>query len=183
MTPLLAHIRRLVSSWLPVPAGACCTAGIRAPREELHWANSGGPRSRIVTTPLVSRLLSGGSASLGLNPGKAYGIDPAPSDGDWRSLVRTLLAKAGFNTAEQAWHAWRDELPEDTAMVIDCDDPKSREDNGSPRANLIAALVLGRCCGALFSPERPIIWSDRRLSRHVRLVNCDAESFTQDDHE
>ena len=46
-----------------------------------------------------------------------------------------------------------------------------------------AALVLGKCCGALFSPERPVIWSERRLARSVRLVQCDAETFTRSDDE
>ncbi len=147
-------------------------------------ANSGGPRSRVVATPIVSRMLSQGSETLGLRPLGHYEMSPRHEPGGFRNLAMLLLRKAGFNSPDQAWDSMRDQVPDQPALVIDTPSdapPDSISDSSAD--NRKAALVLGKCCGALFSPERPVIWSERRLARSVRLVQCDAETFTRSDDE
>ena len=147
-------------------------------------ANSGGPRSRVVATPVVSRMLSEGSETLGLRPLGHYEMPPGHQSGGFRNLAMLLLRKAGFASPDHAWDSMRAQLPGQPALVIDTQRDASPDAPCDPSAeNLRAALVLGKCCGALFSPERPVIWSERRLARCVRLVQCDAETFTRSDDE
>ena len=144
----------------------------------LHAANTGGPRSRIVSTPLVSRKLSDGSDELGIScsPEK-WSLAGLASP--FRDLALQLLRKAGFTSPDEAWEAHRDQLPSESCLVIDAVD---RPDPGTPpRDPLLIALVLGRCSGCLFSPARPIIWSERRLARSIRLVHCQPDTFLDDD--
>ncbi|MFN5959908.1 MAG: hypothetical protein ACK5CW_00345 [Verrucomicrobiota bacterium] len=144
----------------------------------LPAANTGGPRSRIVSTPLISRRLSQGSEELGLSCSRRkwtlQGLTPP-----FRKLALQLLRKAGFHSPEDAWEAHRDQLPSEACLVIDA---VERPDPGAPSGDpLLTALVLGRCSGSLFSPARPIIWSERRLARSIRLVRCQPDAFLDDD--
>jgi hypothetical protein len=150
----------------------------------LLWANTGGPRSRVVSTPLVSQLLSKGSETLGFVRLEHYQLPPRFSGEGFREMARRLLFKAGFTSPEQAWQALCDRLPEQAALAVEVPPGPEPDRNGEcEAAGLIAALVLGRCCGSLFSPCRPIIWSERRLARSLRLVHCDSASFTHQDDE
>ena len=97
----------------------------------------------------------------------------------FRTLALQLLHKAGFDSPEEAWEAHRDELPSESCFVIDAvERPVPEPPSGDP---LLTALVLGRCSGSLFSPNRPIIWSERRLARSIRLVRCQPDTFLDDD--
>jgi hypothetical protein len=151
-------------------------------RELLHWANTGGPRSRVVSTPLVSRILSSGSETLGFRPLGHYQLPPPPTGNGFREFALWLLGETGFATPEQAWHALRAQLPNQALLSVDTPAVPDLAPKGI-RPALIAALVLGKCCGSLFSPDRPIIWSERRLARSLRLVHCNSESFTRSDDE
>ena len=183
MNPMLDFFRHLLTAFVPSNCAAC---GHPAPpaREELLWANTGGPRSRVVSTPLVSRLLSKGSETLGLQPLGHYEMQPRYVEGGFRKLARRLLLKAGFDTPEQAWETLRGELPDQAALAVDAPNDLAPDiAHDYKHESLIAALVLGKCCGSLFSPARPIIWSERRLARSLRLVHCDSETFTREDDE
>jgi hypothetical protein len=185
MKPLLEILVRILAAFAPARFAAipATTVWPTAPaREELLWANTGGPRSRVVSTPLVSRALSEGSASLGCQPLAHYQMRPRFSGDGFREWARRLLREAGFTTPEQAWHALREKLPAEPALVADI--PPAPETAPSPDEEnhaLLAALVLGKCCGSLFSPTRPIIWSERRLARSIRLVHCDSATYTRED--
>ena len=144
----------------------------------LHAANTGGPRSRIVATPLISRKLSQGSDELGLSCSRRKWTLQGLAT-PFRTLALQLLHKAGFDSPEEAWEAHRDELPSESCFVIDAvERPVPDPPSGDP---LLTALVLGRCSGSLFSPNRPIIWSERRLARSIRLVRCQPDTFLDDD--
>lgn len=161
---------------------ACCTHPASA-REPLLWANTGGPSSRVVSTPVVSKLLSTGSATLGLSPLGRYEMHPRTS-GSFRQAALNLLRKTGFGSPEQAWEALRDKLPSRPALATEV--PPERvapDEQEAEHRSLIAALVLGKCCGGLFSPARPIIWSERRLARCLKLVHSDPHEFTRQDDE
>ena len=196
MNWLIYHLYAIGSTFMPtgwapavLPASAIAGHGTtwvdhgKWRRPEII-ANSGGPRSRVVATPVVSRMLSQGSETLGLRPLGHYEMSPRHEPGGFRNLAMLLLRKAGFVSPDQAWDSMRDQVPGQPALVIDAQREAPPGDPSDPSAeNLKAALVLGKCCGALFSPERPVIWSERRLARCVRLVQCDAETFTRNDDE
>lgn len=160
----------------------------RSPEAPARWrpsqwlANSGGPLSRVITTPLVSRTLSEGSTTLGLRHLRTCRLPGQTRANRFREFVHKLLQRAGFQTPEQAWTFHEKDLPARTALVVDADpkpDPAPPETD--PATLLQTALILGRCSGSIFSPSRPIIWSERRLARAVRLVHCDADTFTHAD--
>ncbi len=183
MNPLPEIFRRLLAMLVPSPCVAC---GPPAPAagDGLLWANTGGPRSRVVSTPIVSRLLSEGSGSLGLQPLGHYEMQPRHGHEGFRKVAARLLQMAGFRSPEQAWEALRGQVPDQPALAVDApplQPPDIARDH--EQDNLIAALVLGKCCGPLFSPARPIIWSERRLARSLRLVHCDSANFTRGDDE
>lgn len=180
---LLDFIRNLFGVFAECPSAPCGWSA-SLPKEELLWANTGGPRSRVVATPLVSRVLSKGSETLGFRPIAHYEMLPRFTEGGLRKLAMRLLRKAGFSSPEEAWESLRDQLPDQPALVVDS--PRDLAPDIAheyEHESLIASLVLGKCCGSLFSPARPIIWSERRLARAVRLVHCDSKTFTRDDDE
>jgi hypothetical protein len=185
--PWLAFLMERLARWLnPYQPDMALASGYPTPnsvphppaKPTLHAAKTGGPRSRIVSTPLVSRTLSDGSEELGIScsPGK-WSLAGLASP--FRDLALQLLRNAGFSSPEQAWEAHRDQLPSESCLVIDA---VERPDPGTPSGDpLLTALVLGRCSGCLFSPARPIIWSERRLARSIRLVHCQPDTFLADD--
>jgi len=186
MKSLLERLRHLLTALIPAQFEFCGHPAPPAPpaREELLWANTGGPRSRVVSTPLVSQLLSKGCESLGLIRLDHHQMLPRFSSEGFREIALRLLHKAGFASPEQAWDALREQLPEQAALAVEVPpDPAPDPAGEDEHASLVAALVLGKCCGSLFSPGRPIIWSERRLARSLRLVHCDSESFTRQDDE
>ena len=183
MNQLLDSIYKLFGVLVTCPT-VPYTCPSSAPWEAIMLANTGGPRSRIVSTPVVSRLLSEGSKTLGLRPLGDYEIQPRSEEGKFRKLAQRLLQEAGFSSPEEAWKSFREELPDQPALVVDLPHKPSQDRSSDHKyKSLIATLVLGKCCGSLFSPERPIIWSERRLSRSLRLVHCDSATFTLDDDE
>jgi hypothetical protein len=181
MNQLSEIFRQLLAMLVSSPCVACGPPASTV-RDELLWANTGGPRSRVVSTPIVSRLLSKGSGTLGLQPLGHYEMQPRYGEGGFRKMAARLLRMAGFSSPEQAWEALRDQLPDQPALAVDAPRPQAPDiAHEYENESLIAALVLGKCCGPLFSPARPIIWSERRLARSLRLVHCDSETFTRED--
>lgn len=196
MKRLIDHLLTFMSTLLAGPSTLAAFPAPGTPEHRAAWArygawrhpeviaNTGGPRSRVVSTPLVSRVLSQGSETLGFKPLAHYEMQPRYGKGGFRKMATRLLRKAGFLSPEEAWEAMADELPDQPALVVDAPPPQAPDiAHEYEQESLIAALVLGRCCGSLFSPARPIIWSERRLARSVRLVHCDAATFTRDDNE
>ena len=74
-------------------------------------------------------------------------------------------------------------VPGGVALVVDLPHGPDAVDGADAGEQLRTALVLGKCSGSLYSPQRPLIWSERRLARSVRLVHCDAGTFTNSDHD
>ncbi len=195
MNGLTHYLTVLRSAFMPDGwvLAACPAAG--TPGHRAAWArygkwrhpeinaNSGGPRSRVVATPVVSRLLSEGSETLGFRPLGHYAMQPRFEAGNFRKLAARLLRKAGFASPDQAWDSMCDHLPGQPSMVVDAPGIPPDIAMDPSEDNLRAALVLGKCCGSLFSPARPVIWSERRLARSVSLVECDALTFTRNDDE
>jgi hypothetical protein len=190
LTLIARFLAAVIQGCFPEPAGALTgTSGYRNPgsggtrnNDPLRHANTGGPRSRVVSTAVVSRMLSDGSEILGLKSQGTYRLPRLPAATSLREFAMALLNRAGFLTPEEAWEAHRPQLPSSIALVVDS--PPGPELDGSgedPVPLLRTALVLGRCSGRLFSPDRPLIWSERRLARSVRLVLCDPATFARHD--
>ena len=148
----------------------------------LRYLNTGGPRSRVVSSHVVSNLLEHESPELGIRRLDEYVLRYGEWKGSLRDLVRNTLGTLGFRSPEEAWEAMRDELPARRAIAhggqLDRWETSSEDES---RELLRNALVLGRCCCSLFNPDRPLILSERRLSRRVQLIDLDAETFTRGD--
>ena len=190
LTLITRFLAAVIQGWFPEPAGAVTgTSGYRNPGsgsrrndDPLRHANTGGPRSRVVSTAVVSRMLSDGSEILGLKSQGTYRLPRLPVANSLREFAMALLSRAGFLTPEEAWEAHAPQLPAGIALVVDSPPGPEVNDSGEdPGPLLRSALVLGKCCGSLFSPDRPLIWSERRLARSVRLVLCDSATFARHD--
>jgi len=177
---LIQFLRRAVLGWTLQPAGAF--PGPVSGPAPFRYENTGGPRSRVVSSPVISRPLSEGSETLGLQPVGDYQLPRHPANG-LRDFVFGLLQRAGFLTPEEAWEAHAAAVPGGVALVVDLPHGRDAADAGDAEEQLRTALVLGKCSGSLYSPQRPLIWSERRLARSVRLVHCDAGTFTNSDHD
>ncbi len=190
LTLIARFLAAVIQGWFPEPAGAVTgTGGCRNPGnggrrngDPLRHANTGGPRSRVVSTAVVSRMLSDGSGILGLKSLGTYRLPRQPVANSLREFAMTLLSRAGFLTPEEAWEAHASQLPAGVALVVDSPPGPEVDDAGEDPVPLLRrALVLGKCSGSLFSPDRPLIWSERRLARSVRLVLCDTATFARND--
>ncbi len=169
----------------PVPPARSRRDGppVRDARGPLAVFNIGGVRSRQVSQRVSHPSLSAGSPVLGCVPRDSWQLPSAANaGGSLRAFAQGLLEAAGFATPEAAWDAHRDALPTRCSLVVEDPSPPAPPTADESTALLRAALVLGRCCGHLFGPDRPLIWSERRLARRVRLVDLEATTFTRDDH-
>ena len=148
----------------------------------LRYLNTGGPRSRVVSSNVVSNLLEQESPELGIRRLDEYVLRYDGWEGSLRDLVHNALETLGFRSPEQAWDQMREELPSRRAIVVGWRTVRRRSlGEDGPRELLRNALVLGRCCRSVFNPDRPLIWSERRLSLRVQLIDLDAEIFTRGD--
>lgn len=89
----------------------------------------------------------------------------APEGTSRVELARTLLKQAGF-AHTSALHALRN-LPRDRWLCIET--PAHVEPAGEQPDPLWCAAVLGRCGPAFYAEDRPVIWTENRLSRRITL--------------
>lgn len=89
------------------------------------------------------------------------------------SLARVLLREIGISDPNELKQHF--ELPQATWLVVEdrpCSEtPKQTDEPGSP---LHAALILGLSGVAIYSPDRPVIWSETRLARKLVLFQTSA---------
>jgi len=88
------------------------------------------------------------------------------------TLARASLIAAGFTTPDQAGESLEQRLPRQPRHAVPADkayEPTVRRNGSAQRYQLLAALILGRCVDGVFDPERPHIWSEKRLSQRVVL--------------
>jgi hypothetical protein len=107
---------------------------------------------------------SSGEPSL-FTPGLVVSL-PSPSEGSFLDTARRLLTDAGLKTPndlralsglpEGRWICR--ELPRETIPAsVSSADP------------LLHAAILGLCNPVFYSPDRPVLWTESRLSRCVGL--------------
>ena len=63
------------------------------------------------------------------------------------------------------------------------DDGEDRQSPEGPESLhfLRAALILGKCRDGLYDPARPVVWTEGRLSRSVRLYGIGGNFYTDDE--
>ena len=95
------------------------------------------------------------------------------------STARNLLSEAGLSDPNELKS--RLGLPRGTWFFY----PTCPESEGRggvvlpPLPPLQAALILGLCGVSLYAPERPVVWSEGRLSRSLTLIQ--PETFYDDE--
>ena len=184
---LVEALAILIDPWIRWEP-ACSLAGARPHHSPgrhaspLRYFNTGGPRSRVVSSHVVSNLLEHESPELGIRRLDEYVLRYGEWKGSLRDLVRNALETLGFRSPEQAWDQMREELPSRRAFAVSGRTVRRHSlGEDGPRELLRNALVLGRCCRSVFNPDRPLIWSERRLSLRVQLIDLDAETFIRGD--
>lgn len=128
--------------------------------------------------PIVNRLLPNRSEALVLSQICHYEMQPRYGKGGFTRMAWRLLYKAGYDTPDQAWESMRYKLPGRATLAVDSirDQPPDIA-HEYEYESLIAALILGKCDGYLFSPDFPIVWSELRLTRCIRLIDCSPDDF------
>ena len=163
MNPLL---RGMLDLWRRVSGNALSPAwstptGVAGGAAWDGLCNAGG---RLV----VDTVSLGGGASDRLLSGRR------------RSLALKALKIHGFSDPQQAWRNVSDIPGQRLHCVDDGEDRQSPEGPESIHF-LRAALILGKCRDGLYDPARPVVWTEGRLSRSVRLYGIGGNFYTDDE--
>jgi hypothetical protein len=134
-----------------------------------HWANSGGPASRTVSSRLTSSLLGESQGPvrcprvlrLALDFGKADPVD----------CVNRLLTRARLGSAEELRATVA--APGGRLLASPIPEPAQRLDvRTAPAAEVLGqALLLGLCTSFLYDPARPVLWTTKSLTRALELFD------------
>jgi hypothetical protein len=100
--------------------------------------------------------------------GVVVGFDPKGGLGPVETAKGLLLEK-GLREPSQG--RWLKGIPQGRWMIqkIEGEDVGRIRNEINKRDPLWCAVVLGLCGETIFSPQRPVIWSEKRLGRIVRL--------------
>ena len=132
--------------------------------------NSGGPRSRTRREPVKSTFLNNAKKRLNwpchLVVALKFPKDTSPLD-----YVEEVLQRRGYQTPDDAVHVHKD-LPNRLFYCHKLNMSQAEITNVSPRSDadfLRFALILGLCGPNYYDPQRPVIWTEGRLTRAVGL--------------
>lgn len=149
---------------------------IAADATVIRHANSGAPMSRRHREHLTSSLLGPRDAfvkiPLVLRVGIWFGIGANP-----RKFMEDLLSDAGCHSPEDLRDLF--DHPPQRLMARPAAGHFAPKDVRleKPEVILREALILGLATGSIYDPERPIIWTETSLGRHLELY--DPGSFYQ----
>lgn len=85
--------------------------------------------------------------------------------------ARRLLKEAGYSDPNDLKMDLA--LPQGTWFTLALP-PESATRDTKPLEPLHTALIMGLCGVSLYSPVRPVVWSEKRLSRKLILVQPSA---------
>jgi hypothetical protein len=159
-----------------VPAGPAwdglCNAGGGGPppRREHITSSIFAPRGGV---DLGGRLV-GGTVSLG------GGASGRLLSGRRRSLALKALKVHGFSDPQQAFRNVSD-IPGQRLHCVDDGEDRQSPEGPESLHFLRAALILGKCRDGLYDPARPVVWTEGRLSRSVRLYGIGGNFYTDDE--
>ena len=140
-------------------------------------------RPRPVARRITSRLLSKGAPSLGFSPGQLVHLGQQGPGESMLSFTKSLLRGFGFASPHEAWEAIRDTLPQAPCLIVEVPPEDIPEPPISLSEFLRNALILGRCGSHLYHPDRPLLWTARRLDRRIRLVEFNPSHYANINHE
>ena len=97
---------------------------------------------------------------------------------------RRLALKAqkihGFSDPRQAFRNISD-IPGQRLHCVDDGEDRQSPEGPESLHFLRAALILGKCRDGLYDPARPVVWTEGRLSRSVRLYGIGGNFYTDDE--
>lgn len=132
--------------------------------------NSGGPASRKVSQDVYSDFLA--NANVGISEGIYYLIIPAHVN-DHTDWLNQLAQQEGYADLEEA--VTKISLPAARSMVLE--DKNIPTKKLSNKQLLFMALVLAKCNQVLYNPHMPLVLTQRRLERKIRLVTIQQTAF------
>lgn len=132
--------------------------------------NSGGPASRKVSQDVYSDFLA--NTNAGITEGIYYLIIPAHVNDhtDWLNL---LAQQEGYADLDEA--VTKISVPAARSMVLE--DKNIPTKKLSNKQLLFMALVLAKCNQVLYNPHMPLVLTQRRLERKIRLVTIQQTAF------
>ena len=94
--------------------------------------------------------------------------------------AEACLKKLGHDSPDSAADEMQN-LPDRILHCADDDGPirKSTLQAQDDEDCLRCAIILGRCSGSLYDPDKPVIWTQDRLNRRLRLYH--SGSFYDED--
>ncbi len=132
--------------------------------------NTGGPASRKVSQDVYSDFLA--NANVGISEGIYYLIIPAHVN-DHTDWLNQLAQQEGYADLEEA--VTKISLPAARSMVLE--DKNIPTKKLSNKQLLFMALVLAKCNQVLYNPHMPLVLTQRRLERKIRLVTIQQTAF------
>ncbi len=132
--------------------------------------NSGGPASRKVSQDVYSDFLA--NANVGISEGIYYLIIPAHVN-DHTDWLNQLAQQEGYADLDEA--VTKISLPAVRSMVLE--DKNIPTKKLSNKQLLFMALVLAKCNQVLYNPHMPLVLTQRRLERKIRLVTIQQIAF------
>lgn len=132
--------------------------------------NSGGPASRKVSQDVYSDFLA--NANVGISEGIYYLIIP-PHVNDHTDWLNQLAQQEGYADLDEA--VTKISLPAARSMVLE--DKNIPTKKLSNKQLLFMALVLAKCNQVLYNPHMPLVLTQRRLERKIRLVTIQQTAF------
>lgn len=137
------------------------------------WANMGGPQSRQRSLRITSTLLGGGAGPVRCAPVRTLALDFGSEEPV--GFLQRLLDQAALQSPE----ALRALYPTPPGCLLAAPAPTgcARLDAlaALPAAVLEQALLLGLCTSHVYDPTRPVLWTQRSLTRALELF--DPEGF------
>jgi hypothetical protein len=139
-------------------------------KEFIRVFNSGAPGSRTRREPVKSTFLN--NANMRLNwPCRFVVALKFPQDTSPLEYTEEVLKKRGYQTPDDAVKA-HENLPNRLFYCHKLNMSRYEILNVSPHSDaefLRFALILGLCGPNYYDPQRPVIWTEGRLTRAVGL--------------
>ena len=154
----------------PAWDGLCNAGACPPPRREHITSSIFAPRGGV---DLGGRLVVG-TVSLG------GGASGRLLSGRRRSLALKALKVHGFSDPQQALRNVSD-IPGQRLHCVDDGEDRQSPEGPESLHFLRAALILGKCRDGLYDPARPVVWTEGRLSRSVRLYGIGGNFYTDDE--
>ena len=132
--------------------------------------NSGGPASRKLSQDVYSDFLA--NTNAGIAEGIYYLIIPAHVN-DHSDWLNQIAQQEGYADLDEA--VTKISLPASRSLVLEDNDMPTKQ--LSNKELLFMALVLAKCNQVLYNPHMPLVLTQRRLERKIRLVTIQQTAF------